>query len=103
MKKSFVILQMLSNILCSYGQCFPRKFLSDILLHTLRCWYSFRNLPRPSLQPCFSRGLPPQYVLAATRQTVILSDRKSTRLNSSHVKISYAVFCLKKKNTNASS
>src|SRR5690606_42159070 len=27
-------------------------------------------------------------------------DRKSTRLNSSHVKISYAVFCLKKKKTN---
>src|SRR5690606_40286592 len=26
-----------------------------------------------------------------------LLDRKSTRLNSSHVKISYAVFCLKKK------
>src|SRR5690606_41712329 len=32
------------------------------------------------------------YVLAARP-----SDRKSTRLNSSHVKISYAVFCLKKK------
>src|SRR5690606_10496539 len=29
-------------------------------------------------------------------------DRKSTRLNSSHVKISYAVFCLKKKNINMS-
>src|SRR3712207_382137 len=28
-----------------------------------------------------------------------LSDRKSTRLNSSHDNISYAVFCLKKKNT----
>src|SRR5690554_7397798 len=27
------------------------------------------------------------------------ADRKSTRLNSSHVRISYAVFCLKKKNT----
>src|SRR5438477_9857911 len=27
-------------------------------------------------------------------------DRKSTRLNSSHMSISYAVFCLKKKNTN---
>src|SRR5690554_7371881 len=27
----------------------------------------------------------------------ICSDRKSTRLNSSHVRISYAVFCLKKK------
>src|SRR5438067_10038144 len=29
-----------------------------------------------------------------------LLDRKSTRLNSSHVSISYAVFCLKKKNLN---
>src|SRR5690606_27837303 len=28
----------------------------------------------------------------------VVRDRKSTRLNSSHVKISYAVFCLKKKN-----
>src|SRR5690606_39442584 len=28
------------------------------------------------------------------------TDRKSTRLNSSHVKISYAVFCLKKKRHN---
>src|SRR3712207_8305432 len=28
-------------------------------------------------------------------------DRKSTRLNSSHANISYAVFCLKKKNTTA--
>src|SRR2546430_13689993 len=30
----------------------------------------------------------------------IKSDRKSTRLNSSHSQISYAVFCLKKKNKN---
>src|SRR5699024_11930502 len=29
----------------------------------------------------------------------VLADRKSTRLNSSHVSISYAVFCLKKKKT----
>src|SRR5207253_3513651 len=32
------------------------------------------------------------------RGRVRSSDRKSTRLNSSHVAISYAVFCLKKKN-----
>src|SRR5207249_10613004 len=32
------------------------------------------------------------------RFPVDLIDRKSTRLNSSHVSISYAVFCLKKKN-----
>src|SRR3712207_8586578 len=30
---------------------------------------------------------------------VVVVDRKSTRLNSSHANISYAVFCLKKKNT----
>src|SRR5690606_41575502 len=30
-------------------------------------------------------------------RAAIFEDRKSTRLNSSHVKISYAVFCLKKK------
>src|SRR5690606_39288091 len=34
----------------------------------------------------------------ATRNLAgVVRDRKSTRLNSSHVKISYAVFCLKKK------
>src|SRR5438874_9606155 len=32
------------------------------------------------------------------RTELIQVDRKSTRLNSSHVEISYAVFCLKKKN-----
>src|SRR5690625_6430672 len=32
------------------------------------------------------------------RPMLLLADRKSTRLNSSHVAISYAVFCLKKKN-----
>src|SRR5688572_31604356 len=31
---------------------------------------------------------------------LVAEDRKSTRLNSSHSQISYAVFCLKKKNNN---
>src|SRR5258707_9670230 len=34
------------------------------------------------------------------RRQAAWSDRKSTRLNSSHANISYAVFCLKKKNNN---
>src|SRR5256886_3820452 len=34
------------------------------------------------------------------REFPILLDRKSTRLNSSHSQISYAVFCLKKKKNN---
>src|SRR2546430_10460961 len=37
----------------------------------------------------------------ALHQGVRRIDRKSTRLNSSHSQISYAVFCLKKKNTNS--
>src|SRR5699024_11479440 len=43
----------------------------------------------PSQPPCI------QNTPAAVPPT--LEDRKSTRLNSSHVSISYAVFCLKKK------
>src|SRR5437868_7431906 len=43
--------------------------------------------------------LPPPWahVGLIARQRDALLDRKSTRLNSSHVSISYAVFCLKKK------
>src|SRR3989442_4666047 len=40
------------------------------------------------------------HLLAGDRDRILASqakDRKSTRLNSSHVRISYAVFCLKKK------
>src|SRR5699024_11338995 len=35
--------------------------------------------------------------IALTLEWLMNTDRKSTRLNSSHVSISYAVFCLKKK------
>src|SRR5690606_41038607 len=41
---------------------------------------------------------PPKIVFYTnTKSGEGMQDRKSTRLNSSHVKISYAVFCLKKK------
>src|SRR3712207_8714277 len=36
--------------------------------------------------------------LVVDADPTVLEDRKSTRLNSSHANISYAVFCLKKKN-----
>src|SRR5437868_7203403 len=42
-------------------------------------------------------GARPQYVRQALDARHTAEDRKSTRLNSSHVSISYAVFCLKKK------
>src|SRR2546426_5927284 len=40
-------------------------------------------------------------VVHAGSDTSLVRDRKSTRLNSSHLVISYAVFCLKKKKTEA--
>src|SRR3712207_7679657 len=40
-----------------------------------------------------------RHVLADLRRLAHDEDRKSTRLNSSHANISYAVFCLKKKKT----
>src|SRR5690606_40428155 len=43
----------------------------------------------------------PRRQTAMNSSVLQASDRKSTRLNSSHVKISYAVFCLKKKNQEA--
>src|SRR5262245_62630663 len=49
------------------------------------------------------RGVGGGYVLARPPDEItladIIADRKSTRLNSSHLGISYAVFCLKKKKT----
>src|SRR5690606_35230047 len=49
-----------------------------------------------SLSSGFQEYLQSPYRSDLTRSE-IPADRKSTRLNSSHVKISYAVFCLKKK------
>src|SRR5688572_32272073 len=51
----------------------------------------WRNLPKTS-SPLSDRKFP----LRSSNRT----DRKSTRLNSSHSQISYAVFCLKKKKKN---
>src|SRR2546427_5166922 len=42
-------------------------------------------------------GLPKDWIVAVENKVRQSQDRKSTRLNSSHSQISYAVFCLKKK------
>src|SRR5690554_7137261 len=55
----------------------PRRFLAELSPMTQRTASMMLDLPQP---------------LGHGRE-----DRKSTRLNSSHVRISYAVFCLKKK------
>src|SRR5438874_5641500 len=45
-------------------------------------------------------GVEVDFVVDVEPRYVRGKDRKSTRLNSSHVEISYAVFCLKKKKNN---
>src|SRR5258708_9793409 len=53
-----------------------------------------RGTPRRSLGP----GVWDRFTSNRDRGALARQDRKSTRLNSSHQIISYAVFCLKKKN-----
>src|SRR5690348_17616064 len=63
--------------------------------------------PRPAVSACSSTssvtasGTCVASAITVTRTSVglVTLDRKSTRLNSSHPSISYAVFCLKKKTT----
>src|SRR5438034_4560850 len=56
-----------------------------------------RALPRLLVQPRQVEVRVRQPSIGGDRLLVGLQDRKSTRLNSSHTVISYAVFCLKKK------
>src|SRR5690242_21330396 len=64
-----------------------------------------RRPPRSTLFPYTTlfrsliwRGWPCRRSPSARERWSCREDRKSTRLNSSHMSISYAVFCLKKKN-----
>src|SRR5439155_6899100 len=54
-------------------------------------------IPSSSLCTLATIPWPSDSACARLRAGVVRGDRKSTRLNSSHVAISYAVFCLKKK------
>src|SRR5690606_41240780 len=67
----------------------PRRL--SPLRHRQPSWSVVHSCGSPLLARVRLRGWDPEAALVRIR------DRKSTRLNSSHVKISYAVFCLKKK------
>src|SRR5437870_7322701 len=84
----------------------------NILFFLLFFFLIIRRPPRSTLFPyttlfrshggaCVLSGCKPELMTSMQFQGdhrgLKLQDRKSTRLNSSHVAISYAVFCLKKK------
>src|SRR2546426_2636625 len=59
---------------------------------------SSSSLPsRDRLSPRGRRGQREPAAAQTGHRGVVISDRKSTRLNSNHLLISYAVFCFKKK------
>src|SRR5690348_18051957 len=85
----------------------PTTQISTLSLHDALPIYACEWVVAISTANCPSLGLKarhsrPSTLNSQTRSSSPLSartsDRKSTRLNSSHPSISYAVFCLKKKN-----
>src|SRR5205807_8002184 len=77
-------------------------YISDIIFDFSFFFLMIRRPPRSTLFPYTtlfrSCCVPPGYCPFRRRQSYpAAKDRKSTRLNSSHLVISYAVFCLKKK------
>src|SRR5690606_39885486 len=76
-------------------------FLTDRIqpFPTIVCRINSQQIPRLerlcALRP--KHNLKSGIVFGNFRSFQYVEDRKSTRLNSSHVKISYAVFCLKQK------
>src|SRR5437762_14162511 len=83
-------LSYLAFVLCFFFSLFRRPPRSTLFPYTTL----FRSRC-PDQQP----DLPVPGVVSQRHGAGIPQDRKSTRLNSSHRCISYAVFCLKKKNT----
>src|SRR5438132_5295672 len=82
---------------------FPTRRSSDLVREDNRCAFDARQA---RAHPGRGGVHPPQRVAGGGRDTLrwvhtATADRKSTRLNSSHTVISYAVFCLKKKKQKA--
>src|SRR5690625_5798898 len=71
----------------------PHVFLADKFVETS----DYYNLTRAFYLPAMAAMSQKTWDGLTEEQQKIIEDRKSTRLNSSHVAISYAVFCLKKK------
>src|SRR5437899_5069339 len=88
-------------VCCGHGRFLPRPFVSfffhdpatteiyTLSLHDALPIFSGWRMPRVVTEG-LPRRIPPPFIGGR-------GDRKSTRLNSSHLGISYAVFCLKKK------
>src|SRR3712207_7154225 len=91
------------STLFPYTTLFRSAFEKQWLFYTLwgRLLYDPAT-PDEVFAAAFERRYP-RGAGASLLRAYTLADRKSTRLNSSHANISYAVFCLKKKSSSAPS
>src|SRR2546430_9663269 len=86
---SFLDLHKTSSLFFFFNDTATTEIYTLSLHDALPIWSNVR----------WARASPPAAATSGKNSTVYrVSDRKSTRLNSSHSQISYAVFCLKKKN-----
>src|SRR5690554_7184039 len=85
------------STLFPYTTLFRSKLLFVLPSQNKNVYLSARNLGKVNIVT--ASDLNTYAIMDATNLVITESsvDRKSTRLNSSHVRISYAVFCLKKK------
>src|SRR5206468_7599866 len=81
------------DTLARHGE--SRRARRALLLREMRCGSGFHK--RQLQTGLRAQGLADRGIEPDRRRPEALQDRKSTRLNSSHDQISYAVFCLKKK------
>src|SRR5258707_4091321 len=72
-----------------------RRGLETAVVVSIEEWRRL-NDARPTLKDVLL-GAQPRFDIPVPKRGKLKRDRKSTRLNSSHANISYAVFCLKKK------
>src|SRR3712207_8854778 len=95
------------STLFPYTTLFRSFGVSSILRERCRAWSAeHHRCAKSQISPAdlHNSFIVPRYpVLISSRRATLVeyqgghADRKSTRLNSSHANISYAVFCLKKK------
>src|SRR5699024_12641237 len=108
---SCVLKDECSSSACLLLSLFPAPAapaISSLSLHDAlpiynRLVFGTAGAGRKNSGPVVLRHLLIRFVEHGFRSRVPEQDRKSTRLNSSHVSISYAVFCLKKKFTKMNS
>src|SRR2546426_7525133 len=85
----------LASLFCFFFFLMIRRPPRSTLFPYTTLFRSHGGTPAPALLDLQQ----PRRVVVNDSSLDVLADRKSTRLNSSHLVISYAVFCLKKKKT----